>query len=47
MDCWDCIHHEKRCGGFQYCLLDGSRRNIDANHDRCDNFKRETDETPK
>lgn len=42
MDCWNCIHLEKRCGGFQYCLLHDGRRNIDANHSRCENFKYET-----
>jgi len=28
-DCWDCIHLEKRRGGFQYCLLNGGRINVD------------------
>lgn len=43
MDCWDCIHLEKRCGGFQYCIKRiGYRRNVDANRARCDDFKRET-----
>ena len=35
-DCWDCIHLEKRRGGFQYCLLNRGRINVDANKDRCD-----------
>jgi hypothetical protein len=38
-DCWDCTHLEKRVGGFQYCLLHGGRRNVDANNDRCANYK--------
>ena len=37
-DCWDCIHLEKRTGGFQYCLLYGGRRNVDANKSRCDDW---------
>jgi hypothetical protein len=37
-DCWDCIHLEKRCGGFQYCLRYG-RRNIDANKSRCEDYE--------
>ena len=37
-DCWDCIHLEKRVGGFQYCLLHHARRNVDANKDRCDDW---------
>lgn len=45
-DCWDCEHLEKRSGGFQYCLLNGGRRNIDANHDRCVYYKREPQPTP-
>ena len=38
-DCWDCIHLEKRRGGFQYCLLNGGRINVDANKDRCDEWE--------
>lgn len=38
-DCWDCVHLEKRCGGFQYCLLNGGRRNVDANRDRCKDYE--------
>ena len=38
-DCWDCIHLEKRNGGFQYCLLYGTRKNVDANKDRCGEWK--------
>ena len=38
-DCWQCKHLEKRTGGFQYCLLSGGRRNIDANCDRCDDYQ--------
>ena len=38
-DCWSCVHLEKRCGGFQYCLLEkGIRRNVDANKARCKHF---------
>jgi hypothetical protein len=37
-DCWSCLHLEKRCGGFQYCLLGGGRRNVDANRGRCDSY---------
>lgn len=37
-DCWECNHLEKRVGGFQYCRLFG-RRSIDANHDRCKDYK--------
>jgi len=37
-DCWDCIHLEKRCGGFQYCIRYG-RRNIDANRARCRDYQ--------
>ena len=37
-DCWGCIHLEKRCGGFQYCLLNNGRRSVDANKDRCDEW---------
>ena len=40
-DCWDCIHLEKRCGGFQYCLLNNGRRNVDANKDRCNEWTSE------
>jgi hypothetical protein len=43
-DCWDCEHLEKRCGGFQYCLLDGYRRNIDANKARCCSYKKESND---
>lgn len=39
-DCWDCIHLEKRCGGFQYCIRYG-RRNVDANRARCSNYQTE------
>ena len=48
-DCWDCIHLEKRNGGFQYCLLYGTRKNVDANKDRCGEWKVEepTQETLK
>lgn len=38
-DCWDCIHLEKRTGGFQYCLLYGTRRNVDANKNHCGEWK--------
>ena len=41
MDCWNCMHLEKRCGGFQYCLLNVGRRNVDANRSRCEKFKSE------
>jgi hypothetical protein len=37
-DCWDCIHLEKRCGGFQYCIRYG-RRNVDANIARCRDYQ--------
>lgn len=37
-DCWDCIHLEKRCGGFQYCVRYG-RRNVDANKARCRDYQ--------
>lgn len=37
-DCWDCIHLEKRCGGFQYCFRYG-RRNVDANKARCEDYQ--------
>ena len=42
-DCWSCTHLEKRCGGFQYCLLSGGRRNVDANKDRCEYWMPERD----
>jgi hypothetical protein len=39
-DCWECVHLEKRRGGFQYYLLrDGVRRNVDANRDRCEDYE--------
>ena len=40
-DCWDCVHLEKRVGGFQYFLLDGGRRNVDANRARCNHWELE------
>ena len=43
-DCWDCIHLEKRVGAFQYCLLNQSRRNVDANNDRCSEWKLEEEQ---
>jgi len=38
-DCWECEHLEKRTGGFQYCLANNGRRNVDANHDHCDDHQ--------
>jgi hypothetical protein len=38
-DCWDCVMLEPRCGGFQYCLRNGGRRNVDANRDRCSSYQ--------
>ena len=38
-DCWQCIHLEKRAGSFQYCLIYGAWRNVDANKARCDDYQ--------